>query len=272
MKKEGNNGMVLVIVLFIGAILVFLFPVIHKVLTDATLPSVEKGKDTEEKKEEKVLTQEIIDEIHIPIMRTSSYQEFTYYSLPTFKITDMSNQDILYNAFMDIYEGNIVDSDYKSNCTNVRKEFSSKYIDLRIKNILGRNLKYELEDFYVPADSGSNYVGKWVYNNDKFYYYGECSIIEPNAVYHDVTSMINAKYDDDDIVITYYVGFVKVEGNNYTIYSDANMKNVIYNGTGKDYESAFNNLNDSLKKKYQITYKNTICTYDEYCLYEGKWL
>ena len=273
MKKnnEKNNGVFLIVILFIGAFLVFFFPKIHEVLYKASLPEIEKS-ESNEKYEKKELTDEILSEIHSPIMRTSAYSDFTYYSLETFKVTDMSNQDILYNAFIDMYEGNITDSSYSSACGNINKEFNSKYIDLRIKNILGRNLKYNLEDFFVPADSNSNYVGNWIFNNNIFYYNGLCSTNTSSIKMYDVETMVNAYYDGDDIVITYYVGFVKVEGDNFTIYSDPNMTHEIGTGVGSDYKAVFDSLDDKLKKKYQYTYKNTLCTYDEYCLYEGKWL
>lgn len=270
-KNEKSNGVLLVVLLFIGVILVFFFPKIHNILYKTSLPKIEPVKN-EDQPAKKELTDEDISEIHSPIMRTSSYSEFTYYSLDTFKIEDMSNQDILYNAFNDMYEGNIVNSNYDSACSEFNKEFNSKYIDLRIKNILGRNLKYDLEDFNVPIDSSSKYSGSWIYRDNKFYYNGLCDTSTSSVRMYDVQTMIDAKYDGDDIIITYYVGFVKAEGGSYTIYSDPNMTQVIGNGEGDNYQSAFDNLDNSLKKKYQYTYKNTLCTYDEYCLYEGKWM
>ena len=43
-----------------------------------------------------------------------------------------------------------------------------------------------------------------------------------------------------------------VENNSYVIYSDPEMKNEIGNGTGNDYKSKFDSLNDNLKRKYQF--------------------
>ena len=271
MKDKKNNGVTLVIILFIGAIMVFFFPAIHTLFYKATMPKVEESKN-EVKAEKKELTEEIISEIYSPKMRNSVYSDFTYYSLDKFRVSDMSNQDILYNAFMDIYEGNIINSSYSSSCGNVNKEFNAKYIELRIKNMLGRNLKYTLEDFYVPEDSGSNYIGNWIYNNNSFYYNGLCNTKASSTKLYDIETRVDAKYVGDDIVITYYVGFVKADGDNFTIYSDPSMTNQIGSGVGTNYKEAFDKLDDSLKKKYQYTYKNTLCTYDVYCLYEGKWL
>ena len=101
MKKKENNSVVLIILLFIGVVLVFLFPKIHEYLNKVNLPEIEKS-NTQNSEEKRELTREMLEEIHSPIMRSSAYQENTYYSLDTFKITDMSNQDILYNAFLEL--------------------------------------------------------------------------------------------------------------------------------------------------------------------------
>ena len=260
-ERKNNNGVFLVIVLILGIVLVFLFPKIHELTTSINYPEIEKSKE-ETSKENKELTSEMIDEIHSPIMRSSIYQDFTYYSLDKFTVFDMKNEDILLNAFLDMYEGNIKDNE----------AFDSKYIDLRVKNILNRDLEYTLSSFTVPEDSNSKYVGTWNYSNGKFYYSGKSQSFNTEVKYYDIKTQIDAKYNGDDIIITYYVGFVKVTGNDYVIYSDPGMTNKIGSGTGDDYKSTFENLNNNLKKKYQYTYKNTLCTYDEYCLYEGKWL
>lgn len=271
MNKNNSNNRFLIILLFVGVIIVFFFPMIHNFFYKVSMPKIEKSKE-EVKEDKKELTEEILAEIHTPKMRNSAYSDFTYYSLDKFKITDMSNQDILLNAFLDVYEGNIIDSGHSSSCSATNKEISSKYINLRVKNILGRNLKYTLEDFYVPEDSNSKYTGNWIYSNDTFYYNGLCSSNASSVRMYDIETRIDAKYDNDDILVTYYVGFVKYDGDNYTIYSDALMTNEIGSGTGSDYKTVFDNLDNNLKKKYEYRYKNTLCTYDEYCLYEGRWL
>lgn len=269
--NNKNNGVFLVIILFIGVILVFFFPLIHSFLYKVSVPKIEESKkENIEKKKE--LTEETLSEIHTPKMRISSYSNFTYYSLDKFKISDMSNQDILVNAFLDMYDGNIINSSHISSCSSMNKEFNSKYIALRTKNILGRNLEYKLENFYVPEDSGSKYTGNWIYSEGIFYYDGLCTSNSKDIKMYDIETKIDAKYVNDDIVITYYVGFVKASGDSFTIYSDSSMTNEIGNGVGTDYKSVFDSIDNSLKKKYQYTYKNTLCTYDEYCLFEGKWI
>jgi len=275
MKKE-NNGFFLIILLFIGVVLVFLFPRIYSSLESTNFPEIEKSKEevVEDKKE---ITEELLSEIHTPLMRNSIYSDFTYYSLDVFKVSDMKNSDIIYNAFADMYEGNITDSSYNSKCGSVNKEFNAKYIELRIKNILGRDTNYELENFYVPEDSNSSYKGNWVYSNSKYYYDGICENNNTSVRYYDLKELISAKYGDtdDNIIVTYYVGFAKVEDGQYKIYSDAHMSDEISNGSFSDLDSlevSFSNIDKSKKKVYEFTYNNTICTYDEYCMYEGKWL
>ena len=76
-------------------------------------------------------------------------------------------------------------------------------------------------------------------------------------------------------MVYYYVGFAKVVDNNYTIYSDANMTNELTKGTFttlEDLNTVFKNINKENKKIYKYTFKNTLCSYNEYCLYEGKWI
>ena len=269
-KQEKNNGVFIVVLLLIITGIVFLFPKISDYLYKTSIPTI-KSNEESKKEEKKEVTDEVIESIHFPKMRNSAYSEFTYYSKDTFKVSDMSNNDILYNAFLDLYEGNIVDSLYYSECSNVSKEFNPNYIELRVKNILGKNVEYELNDFTVPSDSNSNYTGLWHFNGNVFYYGGMCTLDENSTRYYDLEKLIEAKYDNDDIVLTYYVAFAKVIGDNYTIYSDALMTQEIANGTG-DYNSAFNSLDTNKLKKYQYRFKKTLCSYDEYCLYEGKWL
>ena len=269
-NNEKNNGVFLIVILFIGAALVFMFPRIREYMDKVTAPKLEDEKE-EETITKREVTEEMFEVIHFPLMRNSAYSSFTYYTLDTFKISDMSNGDILLNAFLDLIEDNIVDSGTYGECTNTHKEFKSTYINLKVSDMIGKNTKYTLEDFYVPSDSKSSYPGTWHYNGYTYYYGGLCSEVDTSVKYYDLEKMIDANYDGDDIVINYYVAFAKVEGDNYTIYSDPKMENAITSGTG-DVKSVFNRLDTSKIRKYQYRFKNTLCTYSEYCLYEGKWI
>jgi len=275
-KENGKNGTLIIVLLAIVAILVFFFPTIYDKVTKITMPKVENGE--KEKVEEKKIDEEILELIHYPLMRNSVYNPNTYYSKDVFKMSDLSNADILYNGFLDIYEGNMTSHSGVGACTNISKQFSTEYLTLRIKNILGRNLKYTFTDFTVPQDSSSKYVGTWKYDsaNARYIYQGVCQNNTSNVKYYNLEELIKVEYAENqrDILVYYYVGFAKVEGNNYIIYKDANMTEKISEGTFKsveDLNSEYKKLNKKQKRVYKYTFKNTLCSYNEYCLYEGKW-
>lgn len=275
-KSEKNNSLFIIILFAVILVLVLFLPKIYEFIETERLPEVENKEEQEETKETKV-DEETLESIHFPIMRNSIYDSNTYYSLDIFTISNMSNNDILYNAFIDIYEGNMTSSNITGSCTSISKQFNVDYLELRIKNILGKNVKYNLESFYVPEDSNSNYKGTWVYDSSysRFVYNGLCSSKATNTKYYNLEELISAKYEDSDIVVNYYVGFAKIVGNNYVIYSDANMTKEIHSGTFtslEDLNNIFKSINKNNKKIYKYTFKNTLCSYNEYCLYEGKWV
>ena len=274
MKKDNN--LFIWILLIIIVVLVLLFPKIHGYIESFDLPNIENIKE-EEKEQNKNVDKEILESIHRPLMRNSIYNSYTYYSLNKFTINDMSNSDILLNAFLDIYEGNMTTFEYNGNCTNISKQFNVDYIELRIKNILGKNVKYTFENFYVPEDLESNYKGNWKYDiyNSRFIYDGICTSNISNITYYNLEQLIKAEYNKNDINVYYYVGFAKVEGNNYSIYKDANMNELIISGTlnnTSELNSIFQNIENKNKKIYKYTFKNNLCSYNEYCLFEGMWV
>lgn len=276
MQNNNKNGMLIIVLLAVVTILVLFFPKIYDLVNSASMPDIESF-EPEKEEESKEIDESILETIHYPMMRTSIYDSNTYYSLDKFTINDLSNNDILLNAFLDIYEGNMTSYELVGACTNISKQFSKDYLELRIKNIIGNKINYTLTDFYVPEDSNSNYVGTWHYDsyNSRFLYTGLCASKETNTKYYNLEELIKVEYDKKDINVYYYVGFAKVEGNNYTVYSDARMTNEITKGTFID----VNNLNNVFKKVekkskniYKYTFKNSLCSYNEYCLYEGKWI
>ena len=263
MKKEKNT---LMWVLFgVAIVLVFLFPNIYSFVSKVTLPN--GNKPEEPKKEEvKVVTDEVINEIHVPMMRNSKYNKNTYYSLDTFKSSDLSNSDKLFNAFLKLEKVNINNN-----------AFNAKYMDLLIDNVLGKNVEYTLDRFYVPIDSNVDYRGYWNYNSysNIFVYQGGNAGENTGIEYYDLEQRIKAEYEKRDIVIYYYVGFATKEGNNYKIYSDPAMTNVIKEGTlgeNDNLNEIFSKIDNKQKRKYKYVFKDTICSYSEYCLYEGKWV
>lgn len=263
-KKTNSNILVWVLCLIV-IVFVFTLPYLQKFIDSFSTEKVEKTPDIEKKQEKKVVDSETLNDIHFPIMRNSKYNFNTYYSLDSFKISDMNNADILYNAFMDIEQVNINNN-----------SFSSKYMELRIKNILGKSVNYKFDRFYVPIDANTNYKGYWNYdaNRGLFVYQGGNNNENINIEYYDLTSLKSAEYDGDDIIVEYYVLFARLENNYYKIYSDSSMTNVVTEGSiiGTSFDEVFNNIDNGDKKVYRFRFKNTLCSYKEYCLYEGAWV
>ena len=274
--KKNNNGILIIVLLALAAVLVMFFPKLYDLVNSFSMPKVEEL-EPESKEENKQVDESILEIIHYPMMRTSIYDSSTYYSLEKFTISSMSNNDILLNAFLDIYEGNMSSYEAVGTCTNISKQFNKEYLELRIKNILGNKISYTLESFYVPEDINTNYVGDWYYDNwnSRYVYNGLCSSRATNIKYYDLEELIKVEYENKDINAYYYIGFAKVEGNSYVIYKDAQMTEELTNGTLTNVDelnNIFKNINKNNKNIYKYTFKNTLCSYNEYCLYEGKWV
>ena len=263
---------IMLIILLLIVAFVVAMPLVYKV---SKKPKKVVGYVPQEKKEEKVVNEDVLEIMHYPIMRSSKYNSFSYYSKNKFKVSDMSNNDILANAFLDIYDSMIKPSNFGGSCTNTYKQFDGAYIKLRISNILGKDINYKLENFYVSEDSNTNYKGEWVYNqaNDIFIYNGLCSSKATNTIYYDLTESIKVEFNEDDLLAYFYVNPVKVENNTYTIYKDYSMTDVLDTGSYSDYDSLVN-IYSTLKKDkiYKYTFKDDICSYGEYCVYEGEWV
>ena len=275
-ETNNKNGLLIIVLLAVVTVLVLLFPKIYDFINSFSMPEVENT-ETKEKEETKELDESILETIHYPLMRTSIYNSNTYYSLDKFTINDLTNEDILLNAFLDLYEGNITSYEGYS-CTGESKQFSKDYMELRIKNIIGNKINYSLNSFYVPEDLDSKYVGNWTYDsyNGRFIYEGLCSSNASNIKYYDLEELIKVEYENKkDIAAYYYVGFAKVEGENYIIYKDANMNEKLDEGKFIDKETLINkfkSINKNKKSTYKYLFKNNLCSYNEYCLYEGKWV
>ena len=274
--KKNKDGLFLIISLIIIIILVLLFPVIYKNIEKSNLPKIENNSKKENKKDLTV-DEETLNSVHFPLMRNGEYSIDTYYSLDKFTPQNLSNNDILYRAFLEVYEGNMVPYNSWVKCTRESKQINEEYISLRIKNILGKNINYVLEDFNVYEGSNTNYVGLWKYDsiNKIFIYNGLCKSTSNNIKYYDLEQLIKAEYEDDSLVVYYYVGFAKVENNNYIIYSDSLMQNEIKSGTITNVDELnqiFEQIDNNNKKTYKYVFKNNLCTYNDYCLYEGKWI
>lgn len=268
-NKKGNNVFIIVLLLIV-VVAVFFFPTINKFVAKVTSPKVEQNDI--EKPEKKEFDEKIIEDVHFPIMRNSVYSTNSNYLLDKFTISNLSNNDILLNAFLDMHEGNIKSLGTPARCGGESATFDKKYIELRIKNILGRNLNYKLETFEVPEGNDTKYPGTWTYDGTKFVYDGICNKNTNTTKYYDLKQLKEGKYEENDLILYYYLGFAKVEGNKYTIYSKADMKDEISSGEFVDLDSLqkiFESVDNKKKAIYKYVFKNDICTYSEYCLYEG---
>ena len=261
--KKGSLIFLFLMFIIVG-VLIYFMPDIYKKFQEVDTPIVEKTNSTTTQTIIKKITMDsdIVKNLKYPIMHNDKYSSDNYYQLNEFSINDLTNNDILYNAFLDIYEGYLVDYE-KTGCTNNSKEFDVSYLKSRIKNIIGKNVNYKLEDFIVPnIYNDTNYVGLWRYENDKYIYNGNCNKVNSNTVYYELTNLYKVDNSDDlnTLYLYYHVGFVKEEDNKKAIYKDAYYKEEI------------NNINFDNFKTYKYTYKLGLCSYDNYCFYKGEWV
>ena len=277
-EQNNKNGILIMVLLSVVTILVLFFPKIHSLVIKVSMPKINEKIETKEK-EKKEINEDILETIHYPRMRNGIYNSNTYYTKDIFTINDLSNNDILYNAFLDIYEGNMTAYEGVGACTTVSKQFNVDYIELRIKNILSKKVNYSLTEFTVPQGIDTKYPGTWIYDsvNSRYLYKGVCNPTSTNVKYYDLEQLIKIEYakNEKDVLAYYYVGFAKVEGSNYVIYKDANMTEEITKGTFTSLENlneVYKKIKDKNKKIYRYTFKNDLCTYNEYCLYEGRWV
>lgn len=279
MKKEN---VILIIVCVIIVILGLIFmPSIYNYINERNLNNNEINVETEIEKEKEdvkeniTLKSEILKELVYPIMHNDNNTKDTYYSLNRISVLNLSNNDILYNAFLQIYPG-YFEKVGSLGCTNNSIKFSANYIDLRIQNIFGNKVKYNLTDFKVPTGSFSDYIGTFKYDsfNKQFIYYGNCENTNKNTKYYDVGSIYDVSLSDNKntLHVYYYVAFVKVENGKYTLYSDYNYTKEISSGNFESLEKISSMISKLKVNKYEYTFKKDICNYDSYCFYEGKWM
>lgn len=290
-----GSPIVIIVALIIAAASVFLFPKAYrffsKITTKPEKIETSNSSTNEEPVYEKITTDsKVLTTFTYPIMRNSQYEKNSYYQKESITMSEFSNNDILYNAFIHVYSGSI--GPYKGGyagtycgTANTKKEVNSKYLEARIDNLFSRNTKYTHATFRVPStNKDTPYVGTWVYNakTKKYIYYGDCEGVTPsNIMYYDLKSISKANGNANNTVIdvTYYMGFaeVNVSNKNYTIYSDANMTSALTTGTltSTDYEQELNAIfNNYLSnaRSYKYTFSSNNCSFQDYCFEKGEWL
>ena len=263
--KKGKVILIVVCVLIV-VIGIISMPYIYKVINTNKVNISDNTKDKKKDKVDKIdKDSEIISTLVYPVMHNDVSVMDNYYKNESITVADLSNNDILYNAFLNIYPG------YINNSGPVT--FDSNYLVSRIENIFGPKTGYNLVDFTVPSGSFSDYIGTFTYNADNKTYTFNKNDSNNNIVYYDVKSMYDASSPNDGVITTSFdVGFIKIEGNKYTLYSDYNYTEEISSGEFNDMESIENMLSTLETKKYQYTFRKDTCNYDSYCFTEGKWI
>lgn len=264
--KRGTIILIItcVVIVVIGIISM---PQIYKMLNTSGVDVVENNtsKKNTDTKEEINKDSEIVSTLVYPIMHNDISITDNYYKNDSIKVSDLSNNDILYNAFLNIYSGYINNDDVIS--------FDSNYLVSRIENIFGPKTGYNLVDFTVPSGSFSEYTGIFNYDNTTKMYTFNKQDSNSNIVYYDVKNIYDASSPNDNTITTSFnIAFVKIENNKYTLYKDYNYTDEISSGDYTSMETLENMLETLDTKKYQYTFRKDTCNYDSYCFYEGKWL
>lgn len=280
--EKKKNILFIILIIIIGIVILFM-PNIYKYFNTKPVTNVEDiNEDEEDKKVEKLtIDSDTIKNLKYPIMRYGIYNKNSYYAKSNFKISDLTNEEILINAFVDIYSGNINDyNGIKPSCATEAKELKTTYISSRIRNILSNNLKYNNSNFNVPElPNYSKYLGEWKYNSqtNTYIYYGTCNKVS-GIKYYDlkVLDRLETKNNNFELIIYAYMGFANVNNNKYVIYSDVSMSNKILEGNFTTLDSLNQDFKNYLKKnktkQYKFIFKKGICSYGDYCLSEGAWV
>ena len=264
--KRGTIILIItcVIIVILGIISM---PQIYKMLNTSGVDVVENNtsKKDNDTKEEISKDSEVVSTLVYPVMHNDISITDSYYKNDSIRISDLSNNDILYNAFLNIYPG-YINSDNSIS-------FDSNYLISRIENIFGPKTGYNLVDFTVPSGAFSEYTGVFNYDSTtKRYTFNKIDNTN-NVIYYDIKSIYDASRPNDYTITTSFdIAFVKIENNKYTLYKDYNYTDEISSGDYTSMESLENMLTTLDTKKYQYTFRKDTCNYDSYCFYEGKWL
>ena len=269
--KKGNVILIIVCIVIVTVGIISM-PSLYKYITTHNLNGkkikiIEDKNENKEKKKKKItLESEILKELVYPVMHNNTNEIDNYYKKENILVSDFSNNDILYNAFLQIYNGYLV-----NNGSNIT--FNSSYLESRIKNIFGPSTGYNLVDFTVPNGANSEYFGIFKYDasTTNYIYYPQQK--NNGVIYTDIKKIYDVNNPNENTINTLFnVGFVKIENGKYTMYSDCSYSNEISSGEYKSIEALENMLEKLDTKKYQYTFRKDTCNYDSYCFYGGKWI
>lgn len=297
--KGGNSFIVLgsILALLVIAFIYFL-PQIKNMTSKDNKPKPISTSNKEEKKveiEKLTLKSDEVKNAKYPVLHVNSANKNTYLKLDSVSVSNLSNNDILYNALIDVYDGSMASYrgsyDSKFCGTSAQKVYVDyRYVELRVEGAFSRNTKYSHNNITVPVNNPkTKYVGVWKYNKKgKYYvYYGNCNQKSSNILYLDINSpydvdnkLIDEKYKIKEMYLYNYIGFVvlNTSNKNYTIYSDANYTKKVSSGVLKtnNYETELKEIVGNIGKdslnKYMYTYSNNNCPYMDYCFKSGQWV
>ena len=264
--KKGTIVLISVCVIIVIAGIISM-PNIYKMLNTSRVNISENNTDKKDNstKEEITVDSEIVKSLVYPVMHNDVSVVDNYYKNNSITVADLSNNDILYNAFLNIYSGYITNDGTIS--------FDSNYLISRIENMFGPKTGYNLIDFTVPSGSFSKYIGMFKYDADSKKYVFNKIDYNNGIIYYDVKKMYDASSPNENTINTSFnIAFVKIENGKYTLYRDNNYIEEISSGEYTNMESLENMLGTLDTKKYQYIFRKDTCNYDSYCFYEGKWI
>lgn len=248
---------------------------------------VEEVKKEEKKVEKITLKSKEVENLKYPVMHNDSTNKVTYYSKDKINVSSFSNNDILYNAFIDIYTGHFVSYNGAyagAHCNSKKVEFNARYMKLRINNMFSKDVNYKLTNFTVPStNKSSSYTGLWKYDSkrDTYVYYGDCDKKSSTVEYLDIKVPYDANGNktNSEIYVYNYVAFAVVNKTTkaYNLYSDAAYTNKIDSGvlTTNNYEKELTGILNNKKEsvsKYKYTFSVVNCAFNDYCFFSGEWV
>lgn len=300
-ENTSNSNFLVIFGIMAIVVIAFIFflPQIKKTVSKDNKPKpISTSNSKEDKKveiEKLTLKSDEVKNAKYPVFHTNSANKNTYLKQDKITVSNLSNNDILYNAFVDVYDGSMkyykgsYDSKYcGANSQKVSLDY--RYLELRIEGAFSRNTKYVHKDIVIPVNNPkTKYVGVWKYNKKgKYYvYYGNCNQKSSNVLYLDINSiydvdnkLVDEKNKIKEMYLYNYIGFVELNtsNKNYIIYSDSSYTKKVSSGTLKtnNYENELKEIVGNIGKdslnKYEYTYSTSNCPYNEYCFKSGQWV
>ena len=277
---------------------ILLFPIISDKISKMKIEKENKKiheNKKEEKKEEEVVYEKLtlnsdkVKNLVYPVYHINSESKATYYSKNKMELKNFTNNDLLYNAFINF--ANIYFEGYKGSyssksCASSKIFVSGRYFNIVIRNYMTKDASVNLTNFDIPSyNPSTTYTGLWKYDSAKeaYIYYGDCDKKNASTLYYDLKSIYSVDNSDKNVELySYnYIGYASVDNKtkNYVIYSDVNYTNKITSGTLKttNYQSELNSIFNSLQNKdkfnkYKYTFSTKNCPYSEYCFISGEWV